>query len=159
MTCYRTDGSTRGHGIWAGLFSLLIVCGCIAILVVSRSEPADSRTIAFLIALPLILVAGWVFAFSLCHVLRPQSTFVEITHERIAWRDWHGFGMVTADYPLASVQALKLVDKGSDCLILSDGTSIALPMLAIRGYAEFKAALQQVHPAIKLIDCHGRQTN
>jgi hypothetical protein len=158
MTYYRSDGSTRGHGIWGGIFSLLILSGCITLLVVIRAVPTNERVIAYLIGVPVTLVACWVFAFSLRHVLRPQTTFVEITHERISWRDWHGFGMTSMDYPLASVRALKRPDEASDCLILSDGTAVALPVLAIQGFKEFMVALKQASPAITLLDSHDNPT-
>ena len=155
MTYYRTDGTTRGHGILGGLFSLLILGGCIAFFIITLSEHSKEALAAFcFIGFPMTIVAGWAFAFSLRHALQPQNTFVEITDDRLVWRDWDAYGMKSVEYPLTAIWALKRPDEGSDCIILDDGTCVALPILDIRKYAEFIQALRQAAPTIQILDSH-----
>ncbi len=155
MTYYRTDGTTRGHGILGGLFSLLILGGCIAFFISTLSERSKEALVAFcFIGFPMTIVAGWLFAFSMRHVLQPQNTFVEITGDHLAWRDWDGFGTKSVEYALTAIRAFKRPDEGSDCLVLDDGTYVALPILAIRKYGEFIQALRQAAPTIQMLDSH-----
>ena len=155
MTYYRNDGTTRGHGILSGLFSLLILGGCIAFFIITLSELSKGAIAAFTcIGFPMTIVAGWAFTFSMRHVLQPQNTFVEITDNLLSWRDWDAYGMKSVEYPLTAIRALKRPDEGSDCIVLDDGTYVALPILAIRKYAEFRQALRQAAPTIQILDSH-----
>lgn len=150
MALYRKTGTTRRHGVFGGVFSGFLLSGNLVFLYLVRHD--QEPYLAWFVCVPLLLISTWILAVSLRHLMWPEDTFLEVTHECISWRDWRGFGMKAVSYPVGAIQAVKRPDESPDCLVFTDGTSVALPSLVIPDTVELWEALRQASPHIQLHD-------
>lgn len=150
MTFYRTDGTTRRHGIVGAVFAVFILGGGLACLYFA--QPERHLSIVDVVCAVLVVTGLWILPFSVRHVIQPELTYVEVSDESLVWRDWKGFSMSSVSYPLACIRAVARPDESPDCLILDDGSKVFLPAFIIPDTHKLWEAMSRADPRIELRD-------
>lgn len=149
MTHYRIEGTTRGHGLAAGIFASLLGAMMVVCLFAFHSGKGED-VVVYLVVVPILVICVGTVGTAIKHIVHPQSTFVEITDESLSWRDWGDRGMQEMTYPIAAVKSAgRPGDDAHYVLILNDGTAVVPPMLVIPDIAEFNRVLTTVAPQIE----------